>query len=281
MSFITPVVSALLQASSFTLDKVIMSAKKVTYKNYIGLSFPLIFIINLIIFLIFRPELSPRLFAGKFLFLVILSISLSIIINLIFYKALKSEKLNEIEMISLLGSIPVIILTSFIFESERNFMIIILALISSSAIIWSHWRKDHFQIAKKTWAYLLATLIISPIGAITSKILLAEWNPMSLELVRSFFLAVIFSMFFFKSIEKTGAKTFLLLVITNILTTIAWILYYFSYKTNGVIETVLIFSLQPMLVYLASFILLKEKFHMKKFIAFVIVLASITLSQIL
>jgi len=70
------------------------------------------------------------------------------------------------------------------------------------------------------------------------------------------------------------------LIITNLLTTIAWILYYFSYQISGIIYTVLIFSLQPLLVYAASLIFLKEKFHWKKFAAFMITLAAIIISQI-
>src|SRR3989344_660954 len=281
MSIILPVASAVLQAGSLTIDKITLSIKNITYKTYTGISFPLILLINFIIFLIFAPQLSSSLFAWKFILLILLSSILSIIGNFLFYRALKKDGLNEIEVISLLGNIPLIIFTSLIFASERaNPLIIGLALLSSAAIIWSHWKKDHFQIAKKTLGLLIFTLLVSPFRGVIAKVLLEAWNPISLQLAITIIPAIFFSFMFIKSEKKVTGKAFLLLLATNILSTVAWILYFFSYQQLGVIYTVLIFSLQPLLVYFSSFFLLKEKFHKKKFIAFLIILLSIIAAQI-
>jgi drug/metabolite transporter (DMT)-like permease len=70
------------------------------------------------------------------------------------------------------------------------------------------------------------------------------------------------------------------LLLTNILTSIAWVLYYYSYQVSGIIYTVLIFSLQPLLVYLAGLIFFKEKFNYKKFISFAIILIAIIIAQL-
>ena len=275
-----PIISAILQASSITIDKVVLSMKNLGYRTYMGISFPLIFIITLIIFLIFKPELSLGLLKGKYLFLILASVILGIITNIIFYKALKSERLNEIETIALLSNIPVILFAAIFFTNERNYMIVFLALLCSSAVIWSHWQRHHFQLAKKTVPLLIWTLVVSPIGAIISKNLLAVWNPISLELVRSGILAIIIGPLYLKYSRGTSAKAFWLLLLTNIFTAIAWILYYFSYQISGIIYTVLLFSLQPLLVYFASIFFLKEAFHWKKFAAFIIILASIIVAQL-
>jgi drug/metabolite transporter (DMT)-like permease len=81
--------------------------------------------------------------------------------------------------------------------------------------------------------------------------------------------------------QKVSFKAFSLLVATNILTSIAWILFYFSYQRSGIIYTILVFSLQPLLVYLASTFFLKEPFHWKKAAAFAIVLLSIGIAQVI
>lgn len=282
MNLITPILSAVLQASSVTLDKITLSIKKITYKTYTSISFPLILLFNFIIFLIFSPPLSISQFTTKFIILIIISSVLSILGNILFYKALKKDYLNELEVISLLSNIPLIIITSIIFVSERtNIFIIALALISSTAIVWSHWKSHHFQIAKNSLLFLLFIILVSPFRGVISKILLTEFNPISLQLVASIIPAIFFSAMFWKSDKNLNWKSFFLLIATNILTTIAWILYYFSYQKIGVVHTVLIFSLQPLLVYFASFFILKEKFHWKKFVAFLIVLASIILAQII
>lgn len=280
MNFLLPVLAAVLQASSFTLDKVILSVRRVDFRMYVGMSFPLIFFITLGIFLVFQPPLSLNLISKNIFWWLLASILLSILSNLLFYKALDRDKLGELETIGLLTAIPVVIFSSLIFTDERNFFVLAPAFTASAAIIWSHWKGGHFLIKKDTLPFLLGSLAIAPLSAAVSKILLATFNPISLEVLRSGALAAILTPVFQKKIEKIPERAVLLLILTNLLTTVAWILFFFSYQRSGIIYTVLLFSLQPLLVYFAAIFLLKEKLNHKKFIAFLIVLASIAVAQI-
>ena len=279
MNLLFPLFAAILQAASFTLDKVILSVRRVDFRMYIGMSFPLIFFITLAIFLIFRPPLSAELIYGKLFWWLIASVILAILTNLIFYKALDKDKLQEIETIGLLTAIPVILFSSFVFTDERNFFVLVPALAASAAIIWSHWKGGHLLVKKDTFSFLLFSLISAPLGAVISKTLLETLNPISLELVRSGAIAAVLTPIFQRKIEKIPPGAGLLLILTNILTTVAWILFYFSYQRSGIIYTLLLFSLQPLLVYFAAAFFLKEKFERKKFIAFLVVLASIVIAQ--
>lgn len=281
MNFLFPILSAVLQSSSFTLDKVILSIKRVNFKTYTGASFPLMFFITLVIFLIFRPPISMDLFVGNLLLLLLISIGMTVVTNLIFYRALDDDQLGEIQTLDLLRNIPIIIFSSLIFSDERNFAVIVPAIIASVAVIWSHWEHHRFKIAKNTLPFLIWSLSTAVVGAPISKILLVSWNPISLEFVRSGVMALIFGLLFYKFVGKISFKTFLLLLTTNILTSIAWILYYFSYQRSGIIYTVLIFSIQPLLVYVASVFFLKEQVQLKKVVAFAIVLLSIGITQII
>ncbi len=282
MSFFLPIAAAILQAGSFTLDKTILSLKGITYKQYIGISFPLIFLVTIAIYAIFRPPvLAPELYEGNLKWLLLVSLGFIIITNLFYYRALDNDSLGEIQTLDLFRNVPVIIFSSIIFADERNAAVIIPALVASLVIIWSHWNHHHFEIKKFTKVYFVWTLLISPFGAPIAKSLLSVWNPISLSLVRDGSMALILGPLFSKYSKKSSARAFLLLVATNMLTTVAWILYYFSYQRSGIVYTVLIFSLQPLLVYFASLIFLKEKFHKKKFIAFLVVLASIAVAQIM
>jgi drug/metabolite transporter (DMT)-like permease len=280
MSFIIPIIASILQAGSFTLDKTILSIKRVTHKTYIGISFPLIALITLIIFLIFRPELSLNLFAGKFFWLILASIFIAIITNLLYYNALKSDLLSEMQTISLLRNIPLIIFAAIIFPVERNFFIIFLALIATTSIVWAHWQRGHFQIAKKTLPFMLWTLIAAPFAGIIAKSILEIWNPISFQLIQNSVIGILFLFLFSKNIKHAPIKSIPLLLLTNILSAIAWILYLFSFQISGIVFTVLIFSLQPLLVYISSIIFLKEKIHWKKLTSFIIIIITIALSQI-
>jgi len=121
MNFLFPILAAILQAGSFTLDKVVLSIRRVNFKTYTGVSFPLIFLITLVIFFIFRPPLSLDLLAGNLRWLLLISVGMTIVTNLIFYRALDDDKLGEIQTLDLLHSIPIIIFASVFFADERNF----------------------------------------------------------------------------------------------------------------------------------------------------------------
>lgn len=276
--FIFPFLAAVLQATSATLDKVILS-KKVNFRGYLGISFPISFFVTLIIFSIYKPTISYEFFSGFQLFWLLVSIILTILTNYIIYKALAQDYLGEIETIGLVAAIPTIILSSIVFTSERNFFVVILAIIASAAIIWSHLEGGKLSIRKNTLPFLVCALTLMPLNAIVMKILLSHWSPISLELIRNGVVAAVFLPMFQKSIKATNFTAMLFLLLTNVLTSVAWILFFFSYQKIGIIYTILLFSLQPILVYFAAIFILKEQPQYKKIVAFIIVIASIAIAQ--
>ena len=281
MSIIIPIGASVFQATSMTIDKFAMKVKNVSYKTYTGVSFPLIFLFTLMIFLIFRPEVSSVMFGIKNMVMFVLLIILVLISNLLYFRALKNDELTEMQSLSLLKNIPLIIFSAIIFIDERNMVIIALSVIAIFAVIWSHFEKSHFKVSKKTLPYLIWTATISPFAGILYKVLLETWSPISLQLVSDGIIALILVPAFFDSVRHVPKKALPLLIATNLFTSIAWIMYFFSYQIYGIIYTVLIFSLQPVLVYFASLILLKEKFHKRKFIAFLVIIAVIVLAQVI
>ena len=262
------------------IDKVILSRHKVNYKTYNGVSYPLIFIITLVIFFLFKPPFFLELFSGNSFLLLLAMIALSAITNLIFYRALESDYLGEIQTIGMMKNIPIIIFSGLLFADERNPIIFISALVAAISVAWSHYENQHFRIAKKTLPYLLSTLILTPMALILLKELLIVWHPISLSLVRNGVIALIFGPLFFKDSVKVSTGAFGLLVTTNILTTIAGVIYLFSYQGLGLVYTTLLISLEPLLVRLATVFVLKEPLHHKSTIAFFVVLASVIVASI-
>ncbi len=275
MGFLFPVAAAVLQAVSFTLDKFILSLKRVDFRMYTGVSFPLSFLVNMALFFLFRPLIPQVGFSGYYGWLLLGSIAIGFLMNILFYRALDHDKLGEIQTLSLLNAVPIIVVSSIIFTDERNFAIIIPALVATVAIIWSHWERHHIKIARDTLPYLISSLAIAPVSAAISKELLLVWNPIALEMVRTGALAALFLFVFGNAIAKISGRALRLLVVTNILTTIAWVFFYFGYQRLGIVHTLLLFSLQPFLVYLSSILILRERPSWKRSAAFVIVLISI------
>lgn len=281
MNAILPLVAALLQASSFTLDKVILSMRRVDFKAYTGASFPLIFLVTFVVFLLFRPPFSTELLAGRLGWFLVLSVAMTIVTNLFYYRALEHDALAEIQTLELLPAIPVVVVSSFLFSDERNVSLIIPAIAATLVIVWSHWEAHHFRIARRTAPFLIWAIIAAPIGAALSKVLLRAWSPISLELVRSGLTAAVLTPLFSKHTRHVPPAALRGLILTNILTTVAWIFFYFSYQRSGIIYTLLLFSVQPLLVYFAAVFLLKESFQWKKLVAFLVVLGSILMAQVI
>lgn len=279
MAFLFPIAAAILQAASFTLDKVILSLRRVDFRTYTSISFPISFLVTLSIFLVLRPPFNAQLFYGYYGALLAITIAGSFVTNVLFYRALDHDKLSEIQTLDLLRAIPVIIFSSIVFTDERQPAILFPALIASVVVVWSHWERHHFAIAKATLPFFLWSLLAAPISAGIAKVLLAQWNPISLELVVSGALAALVILAFRKSAADISFRALRFLFLTNIITTTAWILFYFGYQRLGIVHTLLLFSLQPFLVYLSSIFILKERPSWKRSFAFVVVLCSIAAAE--
>ena len=280
MDIFFPIGASVFQAFSLSVDKAILSLKKVSSRAYLGVSFPVTALITFFIFLIFRPELSLEMFSGKYFWLILFSITLTLGSNLLFYKALRSDYLIELQTIDLLKNIPVIILASIVFSDERNFLIVFLALIAVFSLVWAHWEKGHFRIAKKTMPFAFWVFFVSPVNMIIAREILKTWSPISFQLVINGSIGLLFLYSFSKDVKKINKSVIPWFLVTNFLTTVAWILYFFSYQISGIVFTVLVFSIQPFLVYLISLFFFKEKFNWKKISALLIILITIIISQI-
>lgn len=281
MNSIFPFIAAIMQSASYTLDKTILSVKKVPFKAYLGISFPLLFIADLIIFTIFGLKLTPELFADNLGWLLGASIILSIGSNFIFYFALEDDTLGEIETFVLLAPIPTIIFSSLVFPDERNVFIIVLALIATFVVAITHIENYRLNIKKKTLIMLGWHLLAIPFSAGVSKILLQTWNPISFELVRDGAVAIILGGIFFNEARSANRQAFPLLLATNAISSVAWILYFTSFQKFGIVYTALLFSIQPSLTYLSSVIFLKEKLQWKRVFGFAVVLSVAVIAQII
>lgn len=280
MPFLIPLLSALFQAGSLTLDKLILSLRRMGWREYVGVSFPLSFLVILGLFLAVRPPLTLVLFDGGLVWLLVASVLLTAGSNLFFYYALDRDRLAELGIADLLNRIPIILFSSILFADERRFGILVPALIASIAIIWSHWERHHLKMARGTLIFILWSFLAGPLLAITSKSILAVIHPISYDLIRTGTLAIIFSFAFFRRARPIPRRAVPLLLATNVLTSLSTILFFFSYQLSGIVYTSLLFSCAPLLVHFSAVFFLKERLHWKKSVAFAVVLLSILTAQV-
>jgi drug/metabolite transporter (DMT)-like permease len=281
MGYLLPLAAAVLQAASLTVDKTVLSLRHVSYKVYTGVSFPLLVVIDFVVLVIVRPVFDSAVLVNHNLLFLLLSAAIAIGTNLFYYRALKEDSLGEIQTWTLLAAFPTIMLASAVFADERRPAIVIAALVAGAAVAWSHWRKHHFRIAKKTVPFLFWALAVYPLGSLLNKELLAVWNPVGLEFVRDVAIAVVLGPLFYRQSSKVPGKAFRLLVVTNLLSAAAFIIQGYSVQRSGIIFTGLVYSLQPLIVYFSSILIFKDRFDPRKALAFGVVVAAILAVRLL
>lgn len=278
MYIVAPFIAAFSQAGSATLDKLIISKQGVGFKLYLVASFFLVFLITLPFFIAFGrigKEATEIYWIG----LLIAGVILGSAINFLFYFGLEHQTLTEIQPVRLLAPIFTIILASIVFKEERNSIVILLAILASLTLIWSHIEKRHLTLNKYLLPILLYSVVVSPVGTVVTKQLLTVYSPFAFEFIKSGLVFLVLLFFMRTSFKALNRENVGYLVATNILTTICWILVFYSYTWIGVVRTVLILTLYPMLVYIFARIFLKEKLYWKNIVATIIILICVVYAQ--
>ena len=282
MGIFSPLIAALLQAGSYTLDNAALNVRRIDWKTYTSVSFPLLMIFDALFLLIVRPAVTWSALGGLAGIFVAVSIVTGYITNALYYRALDDEDLHELQTWGVFLAIPTLIVTSVLFTDERNLVVLIPALVATAAVTWAHLGKGNgLAVRPKTIAFIGWMLVATPALAGMSKVILQSWNPIMLELVRDTSLAFIFWLTVSKGISQVNRKAWSYLLATNLCSSAAWILYYYGFQQLGIVHTMLLFSLTPVLTYVFALLFLREKFLPRRIIAFVVVLVCIAAAQLL
>lgn len=279
MNFLAPTLAAVSQSVSFLLDKAALRVRGMHFEGYLGMSFPLLFAFSLILLVIFAPPFPPEVFLWPMSGIFAASALLIIVMNIVFYRAMAKEEMQELEVLELLERIPAILVTAAVFTDERAPVVVGAALVSSLAIAWSHWTGKKFSMKRTSLQFIILGFITAPIRVALTKILLGLWHPLSLEIARNAVFSVAFWPMYRRDMQTVPRKAAFMVILANILTFAAAVLGHLSYQLSGVVYTILLMSLQPFLVYLGAVLFLGERFHPRKFAAFVVVLVSILVVQ--
>jgi len=282
MGILSPLIASLLQAMSYTFDKAALNVRRIDWKTYTSVSFPLLMLFDALFLFIVHPAIDWGMLGGLAGIFVAVTIITGFITNTLYYRALDEDNLHELQTWGVFIAIPTLIVTSILFADERNLVVLIPALIATAAVTWSHLgRGNRLAIQPKTAAFIGWMLIATPATVGMSKVILQSWNPILLELVRDSSLALIFWVAVSKGISHVNRKAWSYLLATNMFSSAAWILYYYGYQQLGVVHTMLLFSLTPVRTYLFALVFLREKFLPRRIVAFVIVLGCIAAAQFL
>ena len=268
-----PFAGAISEAAGTILEKIVLRKRKINYKIYTVFSFLAIVLVSLPL-LYFFWKLSPEAYETKNFIILLFVIATSIIANLLMFYSLKREKVTELEPLRLFQPLFVILLAFAIYSAERNFSILIVALIASGALIFSHLRKHHLQYNKYLIAALLASLFFA-IELVASRAILPYYSGITFYFIRCAAILLITLAIFRPNPKNIDKKSGILILITGAIWVFYRVILYYGYLTYGVIFTTLLFILAPIFIYIFARIFLKEKLNWRNIIAAIIIVACV------
>jgi len=276
---IIPLSVAVLAAITLILQKFILSYQKVNYKDFNIFVFAFLFLISAVFFPKFG-WIKPDALSFYYISIAVLMIIFASLWNILLSQALQKEKVIEFELIQMLQPLATILLASLIFASERSVYILPAAIIASLALIVAHLKKNHLYFDKYS-KYLLWAVLIMSVETIFNKILLAVYSPVALYTLRTFWVTILMWLILRPNFRTVNLKNGLTMIATAGLAVFQMVLFYSAIQSEGLIFTTLILILSPILVYIFSIFVYKEKLIFRTALAFTIIIFCIVFASLM
>jgi len=277
-----PILGAIALAGGTIWQGGILRRKGITTKQYFVFEFlALTILAGLLMPFLWQFNSDALLIKNILIFVGVIIIS--IIANTFVFYSMKWEKINNLEPAKVLEPLFVILLAivfSFFAQGfERNFKIIIPAIVAVLALIFSHVEKRHLTFNRYFLAAIAGSFFFG-LELVLSRLILDLYNPIMFYFLRCAGI-LLFSLIIFHPKTKNLNKKIKLEIFA---VGIFWVFYrgitYWGYQKLGVIFTTLVMLLGPVFVYTFARIFLKEKLRWKNIIASIVIVLAVAYALI-
>jgi drug/metabolite transporter (DMT)-like permease len=274
-----PILGALALASGTILEKITLKKKNMNIKLYQTAVF-LAIVVAMLPFIYFFWKLDSQALQLGNILIFGLVILFSIIANLFVFYSLKWEKITNLQPARVLEPLFVVLLAvifSFFISGglyDRNYGVIIPALVAGLALIFSHIRRHHLSFNKYFIAAIFGSFFFA-LELVISRIILGFYSPITFYFLRSSAIFLLSLIIFKPKIKSIRPKDRWIILVTGIIWFIYRVVVYYGYLNYGVIFTTLILMLGPVLIYVFAYIFLKEKLHWKNIAAAAIIVGAV------
>ncbi len=273
-----PIIGAFLEATGMIIEKNVLRSRKLTYKNYTVFVFLGIVLITLpFLYWIWRIDAAFWNIYNVFLFSIVIITAL--VANLLTFYSLKRENIGEFEPLWLMQPLFTIVLAIMIYPSERNWVVVFLALVASVSLVLMHVKKSHLEFDRYLVAGVLASFFFA-VELVASKDILPYFSSFTFYFVRCFFIFAFAFIMYRPSFRPLNNKMGRNIVVIGI----TWILYrailYAGYESLGIVYTTILFILSPVLMLFFAAIFLKERLTRRQIITNCIIIACVALTVV-
>ena len=271
-----PIIGAFLEAAGMILEKRVLKSRKLDYRNYTVFGFlGILLVMAPFLYWIWRIDSSfwnvwPML---TFSFVVITALAA----NLLIFYSLKRENIGEFEPLWLMQPLFTILLAVILYKSERQWSIVLLALIASLSLLLMHVKKHHLYFDKYMWAGLFGNFLFA-VELTFSKNILPYFSSFTFYFTRCFLILIICWAIYRPSFKVVDRKISFYVLLIGVMWVLFRLILYFGYGAFGIVYTTIIFILSPVLMLLFAAIFLKEKLTKRQIITNVIILICVVLA---
>jgi drug/metabolite transporter (DMT)-like permease len=275
-----PILGAISKALAEITERFVLMKKIIKTKQYQALQFiGICFFLIPLLFLFWKLE--PEALNPKNILILVLIGGISIAANWFTFTSMKWQKLSKLEPAKMTEPLFVVILAlifSYIIGPtiyERNFQVLIPAIIAGLALVFSHIKKHHLKFSKYFVFALIGSLLYA-FELVFAKLILDFYSPITFYFARSF-LVLIGTLIIFRPniFENLDSKTKFQVILASFLWVIYRLTIYFGYSSIGIAKTTLILMLAPIFVYIIAWKFLKEKLTWKNIVASIIIIGCV------
>lgn len=271
---ITLLISALSGAIGVIVDKVALSRRHLSVHIMAPLQFLFLFLLTAIIVpWIGRFDLAAAL-SPLALFLFIVMVLLAGAWNVLYYRAVKNETIQEVELIILLGPLVTTLLSAIVLPNERNSQVLIAAVIASLTLIVTHIERRHISLDYYS-KWLLVGIFLMAAESIVIKQLLDIWSPAALYMARTFYVFLFFQFLVRPHFDHLAPKSVGWVFTSALFGVIYMVTKFYGYQSVGIVYTTLILALQPALVLFLDRVFLNERLKPKYLVATLVIIVAV------
>lgn len=267
-------ISAISNIVATTVNKHLLSIQKMNVAVFSAWLFIILFLITSLAlpwlgWINLEQALTPY-----YLFLFMIMILIAAIWNYFYYTCLEKEHLGDFQVISIVQPLMMVVLSMLVFADERNFKVIMAAIIAGIVLVWSHlsrWKIENFRVTIP----LFFAIFLAAIESLYHKELLGVYSPVALYFVRTGFIALIFVILSYQNITQLTKSNVIQTIIIAIFAVSTMVLSFYGYQTIGIAKTQIIMLLYPVGATLLSVYYLHERIKKRKIFALIIIVACI------
>lgn len=272
-------VAAISQAAGIIVDKIVLTRRRVETRVFIPILF--LFLAFLTAILIpFLGYVSSDFFQVKYILFFLAMLVTAIIWNFFYYRGAQKEKVQEFELIIMFQPLMTILLAAIFIEKDVNIYLFIASILASIALILAHLKKMHFELSEYSWGLVIASFFIS-VEIIFQKILLEVFSPASLYFYRTAIIFIFFYIYYRPHIKQVSNINLWLIMLTSALGVVQMVTKFYGFDKFGVIYTSLVLIISPILVYILSTLLLRERLRARMIVSFLVILGCIVYATVL